>query len=92
MLDMFEVTFEIYIEDKLTNRQIMRAPKELLMINFVQTVEQIGNDKRPIKIKMYRPEIIWDNFEQKQKSLNYEVAFSNNAMLAWEEDRQKGAV
>lgn len=90
MFGMFEVTFEIYIENKLVNKQIMKAPKEILMINFVQTAEQIGNDQRPIKIKMYRPEIIWDNFEQKQRTINHECSFSNNAMLAWEEDKQKG--
>ncbi len=84
-----EVTFEIYIEDKLTNKQTMQAPKEMLMANFLQTVKQIQNDKRPLKIRMSRPEIIWDNFENKQKVLNNEVIFSNNAMIAWEENKQK---
>lgn len=80
----FEVTFEVYIEDKLTNKQTMQAPKEMLIANFLQTVQQIQNDKRPIKIKMIRPETIWDNFEQREKVLNNEVEFSNNAMIAWE--------
>ena len=84
---MFEVTFEIYFEDRLINRQIIKAPKEVLEINFLQTMEQLGQDQRPMKLRMYRPEIIWDRFERKQKTLNHEVAFLNNAMIAWEEDR-----
>ena len=84
MLDMQEVIFEVYIEDRLTNRQQMQAPKEMLMANFLQTAKQIQNDQRPIKIKMIRPEVIWDNFEQKQKTLNNEIELSNNAMIAWE--------
>ena len=87
MFDMFEVTFEIYVEDKLVNRQIMKAPKEMLMINFIQTMEQLGQDQRPIRFKMYRPEVIWDRFEKKQKTINHEVVFLNNAMIAWEEDK-----
>ena len=65
----------------------MKAPKEFLMMNFLQTMEQLGQDERPMKLRMYRPEIIWDRFEKKQKTLNHEVAFLNNAMIAWEEDR-----
>jgi hypothetical protein len=84
MLEMHEVIFEVYIEDKLTNRQQMQAPKEMLIANFLQTAKQIQNDHRPIKIKMIRPEVIWNNFEQKQKVLNNEIELSNNAMTAWE--------
>ena len=87
MFDIYEVSFEIYIEDKLTNRQVMQAPKEMLMIHFIQTVNQISKDQRPIKIKMIRPEVIWDDFENEQKTLNNEICFSNNAMIAWEENK-----
>lgn len=79
MFEPFEVIFEVYIEDKLTNRQQMQAPKQILITNFIETAKKIRNDQRPIKIKMIRPEIIWDSFEQKQKILNNEIELSNNA-------------
>ena len=85
--EIYEVVFEVYIEERLTNRQQMQAPKDMLIANFLQTAKQIQNDKRPIKIKMIRPEIIWDNFEQKQKVLNNEIELSNNAMVAWGENK-----
>ena len=53
-----------------------------------ETAKQIKNDSRPIKIKMIRPEVIWDEFEKKQKILNNEIELSNNAMIAWEEDKK----
>lgn len=90
VLEMYDVTFEIYVEDKLTNRQAMQAPKEILMTNFLQTAKQIKNDKRPIKIKMIRPYTIWDEFEKKQKVFNNEVELSNDAMIAWKRNK-KGA-
>ena len=88
MFEIYEVDFEIYIENKLVNKQTMQAPKEMLMINFIQTVNQIKEDKRPIKIKMIRPETIWDDWDNKQKILNNEIEFNNLAMVAWEKDRQ----
>ena len=89
MFEPYDVVFEVYIEDKITNRQQMQAPKEILMANFLQTAKQIQNDQRPIKIKMIRPEVIWDSFEQKQKVLNNEIELSNNAMVAWEGSKTK---
>ena len=89
MFEIYEVTFEIYIEDKLVQKQMMQAPKQILMANFMQTAQQIKNDKRPMKIKMIVPDVIWDNFENKEKVLNNEVSASNNAMIAWEENKQE---
>ena len=88
MFEPYEVIFEVYIEDKLTNRQQMQAPKQILIANFINIAKQIQNDQRPIKIKMIRPEVIWDNFERKQKVLNNEIELSNNAMTAWKETKE----
>lgn len=89
IFDIYEVLFEVYIEDKLTNKQTMQAPKEMIMINFIQTVEQIKNDQRPIKIKLIRPELIYDEFEDEEKVFNNEVEFCNNAMLSWQENKER---
>lgn len=88
MFETYEVTFEIYIEDKLVNKQAMQAPKEMLMANFIQTVNQIARDNRPMKIRMSRIETIWDEFENKQKALENEVIFGNSAMITWEENNK----
>ncbi len=91
-IGLYDVTFEVYIEDKLVNKQMMQAPKEILIANFMKTAEQIRSDKRPIKIKMIRPEVIWDNFENKQKTLNNEISASNDAMVTWEKNNNGGSV
>lgn len=88
MFETHEVIIEVYIEDKLTNRQQMQAPKEILIANFLNTAKQMKNDRRPIKLKMIRPEVIWDEFEQKQKIINNEIELSNDAMVAWEENKE----
>lgn len=89
LFDIQEVDFEIYVGNALIQKQKLQAPKEILMANFVQTVNQIGSDKRPMKIKMLRPETIWDSFENKEKVLNNEIEFSNNAMIAFEGNKEE---
>lgn len=86
-MGIYEVIFEVYIEDRLTNRQQMQAPKDMLIMNFIETAKQIKNDQRPIKIKMIRPYIIWDEFEKQQKVLNNEIMINNNAMDLYEEKK-----
>lgn len=87
--DIETVDFEIYIGNALAQRQRMQAPKEMLMANFLQTMQQIGNDKRPMKIKMVRQVIVEDKIENKDKALNCDVTFSNNAMIAFEGDKEE---
>lgn len=85
MFEMYEVTFETYLENKMVNKQAMQAPKQIIMANFVQLMNQAKNDRRPIKIRLTRQEVILDDFK-KEKVLEHEVAFSNNAMVLWEEN------
>ena len=89
MFEMHEATFEIYVEDNLINKQAIQAPKEILMANFMQVVNQIGNDSRPMKIKMIKPTILWDRFEEKEKTLDTTAEFKNNAMIAWEDSKKE---
>lgn len=79
-LDIYNVILEVYIGNQLVNKQQMQAPKEILMMNYIKLAEQIGNDSRPMKVKMIRQESIWDNFAKKEKSLTCEIEFRNNAM------------
>lgn len=37
---------------------------------------------------MSRQDVIWDNFENKQKSIENEVVFGNSAMITWEENNK----
>jgi hypothetical protein len=88
--DAYKVNYEIYIGEQLVQKQSIEAPKEMLMINFIQNAQQIGNDKRPMKIRMVVPNTIWDNFDDKEIILNNKITFSNNAMVAWEKDNEQG--
>lgn len=88
VFEIHEVIFEIYVGDKLVNKQTSQAPKQMLIATFMQTMQQIAQDQRPMKIRMLKPETIWDKFEWKQKTIENEISFSNNAMISWEEKQE----
>lgn len=88
--EIYNADFEIYLEDKLIQKQSAEAPKEMLMATFVQTMQQIAQDKRAMQFKMKVPIIIYDNFEKKEKTLTNEILFKNNAMIAFEESCKRG--
>lgn len=81
-LDVYEVTTEIYLNDDLVQRQTIQAPHIIHKSQYLNLIQQIANDKRPMKFRMIKPDIIWDQFEQKQKVLNNYIEFSNKAMEA----------
>lgn len=57
-MDIYKVTFEIYINDKLTSRQIIQAPRMIIESQFLSLVKQASQDYRHIRIKMSRDEVI----------------------------------
>lgn len=87
-IETYQATFEVYLEDRMINQQTIQAPAQFLIAQYAQTMQEIGNDRRPMKMKMIVPQVIWDNFENRQKVLNNSSTFSNNAMIAWEESKQ----
>ena len=89
MIDIFEVIFEIYIEDRLVQREVVKAPEEFLIASFVQLAQQIKNDPRPMRIKLIYPMTIWDPFEQRQKILDTGYDLCNNAMDAWMREKEE---
>lgn len=76
-LDTYEVTFEIYIDGKLTSRQSMEAPQMMIEAQFVNMLKQIKRDVRPIKLKMSRNEVVWDKFENKEKIVELYIEVEN---------------
>lgn len=75
------VVIEIYIGNQLVQSQQMTAPRPFLEIQFLRLVQEIQQQSQPMKVIMKRKEIIWDNFEQRQKEVEYNIVAQN-----WEEE------
>ena len=73
----YDVTFEIYIDGKLTSSQTMEAPRMMIESQFVNLLEQIRRDSRHIKVRMTRPIEIWDSFEKRNKILQNYIEVEN---------------
>ena len=86
MAEVYEVEITAYLADKLIHQQRLQAPKPFIELKFTQLMEQVAYDNRPLKVKLSRNEIIWDNFEQKQKIIPNYIEFKNNHYLKWEDE------
>ena len=85
--EFYTVTFELYVEDKLVNRQQMQAPEQILIMQFLNTAQELSQDNRPIKIKMIAPTVIWDEFNKKERTLENGLEFMNRAMESFERNK-----
>lgn len=77
------MTYEVYEGEKLLDRQFSQTSLIFHRSQFARTCEQIARDPRPLKFKLIGPpDSIWDQFEQKRKSIENYIEFKNNAYLA----------
>lgn len=74
---LFDVTFTIYVGNQPIQKMQMRSIRPFLEAQFMSIVQQIASQKQPMKVVMSREEVIWDQFEQKNKILPYTVEFQN---------------
>ena len=77
----YTVVIEICIGNQLVQSQQMTAPRPFLEMQFWRLVQEIQQQSQPMKAIMKRKEIIWDNFEQIQKEVEYNIVARN-----WEEE------
>lgn len=77
----YTVVIEIYIGDQLVQSQQMTTPRPFLEMQFLRLIQEIQQQSQLMKVIMKRKEIIWDNFEQIQKEVEYNIVAQN-----WEEE------
>lgn len=77
----YTVVIEIYIGNQLVQSQQMTTPRPFLEMQFFRLIQEIQQQSQPMKVIMKRKEIIWDNFKQIQKEVEYNIVAQN-----WEEE------
>lgn len=80
MFEIFAVNFEI-TEGENTTTQYVEAPQMMIETQFIQLMQQATRIATPIKIKLSRPEQIYDVFEQKMIERENSIVFKNNAYI-----------
>lgn len=76
----YRVIIETYIGNQCIQRQSLNAPEQVLKIQFMGLMQQIAQENRPMCVKMIVYDVIWDEFEKKQKVLENYVEFKNKLM------------
>lgn len=73
-------TIEIKTGNQIQKQMIQGAP-EMIQLQFMQLLEQVGHSQQPIRLSIIKPEEIWCQYQQKVKTLNNEIRFLNKTYM-----------
>lgn len=76
---------EIYtIEIKMgnqTQRQRLQGDSQMVMLQFVQLLEQTARSNQPVRLKISKEEKIWSQFRQEFKNIENYIQFANKKYM-----------
>lgn len=76
---------EIYtIEIKMGNqmqRQRLQGDSQMVMLQFVQLLEQTARSNQPVRLKISKEEKIWSQFRQEFKNIENYIQFANKKYM-----------
>lgn len=81
----FEDNLEIYIlEIKMGNniqRQQLQGTSDMMQLQFMQLVREVGNTNQPIRLRIIKQEEIWNQYSQSRKILENYIQFANKSYM-----------
>lgn len=82
----YTVDFIIYTGNAITHRETRNGPEDLLKQTFLNTMKQIGQEKRPMTLRMEIPKIQYSqNLDKDIEVIDY-VEFKNKYMVQAENE------
>lgn len=82
----YTVDFIIYTGNAITHRESRKGPEDLLKQIFLNTMRQIGQEKRPMTLRMEIPKIQYSqNLDKDVEVIDY-VEFKNKYMVQAENE------
>ena len=91
----FEDNLEIYIlEIKMGNkiqRQQLQGTSDMVQLQFMQLVREVGNTNQPIRLRIIKQEEIWNQYSQSRKILENYIQFANKSYMNSFASEFKGA-
>ena len=76
---------EIYtIEIKMGNqmqRQRLQGDSQMVMLQFMQLLEQTAGSNQPVRLKISKEEKIWSQFRQEFKNIENYIQFANKKYM-----------
>ena len=91
----FEDNLEIYIlEIKMGNniqRQQLQGTSDMVQLQFMQLVREVGNTNQPTRLRIIKQEEIWNQYSQSRKILENYIQFANKSYMNSFASEFKGA-
>lgn len=81
----FEDNLENYIlEIKMGNniqRQQLQGTPDMVQLQFMQLMQEVGNTNQPIRLRIIKQEEIWNQYSQSRKILENYIQFANKSYM-----------
>lgn len=91
----FEDNLENYIlEIKIGNniqRQQLQGTPDMVQLQFMQLMQEVGNTNQPIRLRIIKQEEIWNQYSQSRKILENYIQFANKSYMNSFASEFKGA-
>ena len=72
------------IEVKMGNqvqRQILQGDSQMVMLQFMQLLEQTAKSNQPVRLKISKDEEIWSQFRKQIKTIENFIQFANKKYM-----------
>lgn len=72
------------IEIKMGNqvqRQRLQGDSQIIMLQFMQLLEQTGRSNQPVRLKISKEEEIWSQFRKQMKIIENFIQFANKKYM-----------
>lgn len=71
------VLFEVFLGNQLIRREQASMPREVLEMRFMHYAQELATRKEPMHLRMSGTVEIWDEFENKMKTLPRSIDYWN---------------
>lgn len=88
MMEVYSVVIEIEISGTL-QRKTMNAPRVFIEQEFLSLIQFAQRNNAPVKLRMYRTEKLWSQFDQKMISCENEIVIKNTSYMNMEKKWEK---
>lgn len=73
-------TIEIKMGNQ-TQKQKLQGAGQMVMLHFMQLLEQTGRSNQPVRLKISKEEEIWNQFRNEMKTIENFIQFANKKYM-----------
>ena len=79
--DINNYMIQVKLGNEILKTQTISAPDIIVQQNFIELCQQVKQDSRPLKIKIFYNDEIFDEYDNSTKKIENSIEYTNQAYL-----------